>query len=87
MKDSKLNTTTINSCIFTKEISGQTYLTDREKSPGDDSETLIRKLPSCLSVRNLSASALVIRPRYLYITVVEEKEKHEIINSNDTFHT
>jgi len=41
------------------------YLTEREKSPGLDSETLIKNAPSDLSSKNFSASALVILPRYL----------------------
>jgi hypothetical protein len=53
-----------------------TNLTDKEKSPGLDSLTLIRNAPSGLSVRNFSASALVIRPRYLY------QKPNKIINLN-----
>lgn len=39
-----------------------TYFTDKEKSPGDDSLILMRKPPSGLFCNSFSASALVILP-------------------------
>lgn len=45
---------------FFKDL--DTYLTDNEKSPGDDSLILIKNPPSGLFCNNFSASALVILP-------------------------
>lgn len=71
--------------ITTHVLLGITYLTEREKSPGALSLSLMRKAPSCLCLPNISSAfARGIFPKnHLWS---EEKKTEEVKNSKRFMH-